>query len=300
MPDCGGYAGKFLRVDLTNEKTSEVTFDEELLRQYVGGAGIGAKILYEEVNSEADWSDPENRLIYASGPLGGTRVGGSGSFSLVTKGALTNGATSVQANGLFGAYIKFCGYDGVIVQGAASRWLYLNVNDHGVELREASYLLGRDTYETVDLLTEDLGKKARQVSVISIGPAGEHQVKFAGVFAEKGHSASHNGPGAVMGSKRLKAIAVSRGKEKVKVKDEERLAKIVEELYQNVKTFSGTVGGVYGSHMVGRGTLPIKNYLTNIWDISEEEIEGFSEEYVRKTYHPKANPCWACRLNHAT
>ena len=249
---------------------------------------------------QIDWSDPENRLILASGPLGGTRVGGSGTFSLVTKGALTNGATAVQANGLFGAYIKFSGYDGVIVQGAARRWLYLYIDDGRAELREASYLLGRDTYETVDLLTKDLGKRERQLSVVSIGPAGENLVRFAGVFAEKGHSASHNGSGAVMGSKNLKAVAVSRGNKVVEVRDRDRLADVAEKLYENVKTFTGTVGGVHNSYQTGVGTLPIKNYLTNLWDIPEDRIQGFSEEYIRATFNPKPNPCWACRLTHST
>lgn len=300
MSDFCGYAGKFLRLDLANEKTTDVIFDEETLKKYIGGTGIGAKILYEEVPPEIDWSNPENRLIFASGPLGGTRIGGSGTFSLVTKGALTNGATAVQANGLFGAYIKFCGYDGVIVQGAARRWLYLYINDGKAELREASHLLGSDTYETVDLLSRELRKKERQLSVVSIGPAGENLVRFAGVFAEKGHSASHNGPGAVMGSKKLKAIAVSRGKKTVKVKDRDKLAKVADELYQNVKTWTGTLKWVYLWHKSGNGALPIRNYLTNIWNISKNEIERFSEEYIRKTFQPKPNPCWACRLTHST
>ena len=130
------------------------------------------------------------------------------------------------------------------------------------------------------MLKKELGKKERQLSIVSIGPAGEHLVRFAGVFAEKGHSASHNGPGAVMGSKKLKAIAVSRGTKRVQVKDREKIAKIAEELYQNVKNFTGTVGGVYNSHKSGRGTLPIKNYMTSIWDAQEEEIKSFSEEYI--------------------
>ena len=133
MSDFGGYAGKFLRVDLTHEQTIDVTFDEDALKKYIGGTGIGAKLLYEEVPPEADWSNPENRLILASGPLGGTRIGGSGTISLVTKGALTNGGTSVQANGHFGAYLKFCGYDGVIMHGAARRWLYLYITDGRAE-----------------------------------------------------------------------------------------------------------------------------------------------------------------------
>jgi aldehyde:ferredoxin oxidoreductase len=300
MGDLGGYAGKFLRVNLTDEELTEEVFDEGTLRKFLGGTGIGSKILYDEVPPEIDWSDPENRIILTSGPLGGTRIGGSGTFSLVTKGALTNGATSVQANGFFGAYLKFSGYDGIIIQGAARRWLYLYIDGGEAELKEASHLLGSDTYEIVDLLTKELGKRERQLSVVSIGPAGEHLVRFAGVFAEKGHSASHNGPGAVMGSKRLKAIAVARGTKRVQVKDAEKLAKIAEELYQNVKNFTGTVGGVYRSYTSGRGTLPIKNYLTNIWETREEEIKRFSEEHIRGTFGSKPSPCWACRLKHST
>lgn len=301
MTSVGGYAGKFLRVDLTHEQCTDVAFSEETLKNHVGGTGLGVKILYDEVSPKIDWSDPENRLILASGPLGGTRIGGSGSFSLVTKGALTNGATAVQANGLFGAYIKFCGYDGLIVQGAAKRWLYLHIDDGGeTELRDASHLLGKDTYEIVDSLKKEIGKEQRQLSVVSIGPAGEHLARFAGVFAEKGHSASHNGPGAVMGSKKLKAVAVSRGKKPVEVKDKEKLAKVAEELYENAKTFTGTVGMVYSSFKSGLGTLPIKNYLTNIWNIPEDKVYEFSEEHIRKTFGPKPNPCWACRLTHST
>lgn len=299
MSDVGGYAGKFLRVDLSKERTTDVTFYEETMRRYIGGTGIGAKILYDEVPPKTDWVNPRNRLILATGPLGGTRIGGSGTFSVVTKGALTNGATSVQANGLFGAYIKFAGYDGVIVQGASKRWLCLYINNGKAELMEASHLLGKDTYETVDEIAKELGKKERQISVVSIGPAGEHLVRFAGVFAEKGHSASHNGPGAVMGSKKLKAIA-AYGTSRVDVRNKDKLAKVAEELYQNVKTFTGTVGGVHRSYESVRGTLPVKNYLTNMWDISEDGIEGFSEEYIRKTFGSKPNPCWACRLTHST
>jgi len=300
MSGLGGYSGKILRVDLTKEKLTEVIFDEETLRKYIGGTGIGAKILYEEVPPKIDWSDPENRFIVASGPLGGTRIGGSGTFSVVTKGALTNGATASQANGLFGAYMKFSGYDGIIVQGAAKRWLYLYVNNGNAELREASHLLGKDTYEVVDSLGKELGKGERQFSVVCIGPAGEHLVRFAGIIADKAHSASHNGLGAVMGSKKLKAIAVLRGSRTVVSKDEDKLAKIAEELYQNVKTFTGTIGLLYNYQKSGTGILPVKNYTTNIWNIPEDKLERFKEENIRKSCGSIRNPCWACRLLHST
>jgi len=300
MSNFGGYAGKFLRVDLTHEQTKDIIFDEETLRKYIGGTGIGVKILYDEVSPEINWSNPENRLILASGPLGGTRVGGSGTFSLVTKGALTNGATSVQANGLFGAYLKFSGYDGVIIQGEAKRWLYLYVNDDRAELRDANHLLGMDTYETGDAIREELGKKGVEMSVISIGPAGEHLIRFAGVFVDKGHSASHNGSGAVMGSKKLKAITTARGKNRAVVKDMERLTVVANEFLENTKDYRGTVGGVHRNQLSGSGTLPVKNYTTNVWDISEDELEKFSEPYIRGHFEPKRTPCWRCPANHST
>ena len=298
--DFGGYAGKFLRVDLTLERLSNVTFDEETLRKYIGGTGIGAKILYDEVPPKACWSDPANRVIIASGPLGGTAIPGSSTISLVTKGALTNGATSVQANGRFGAYLKFSGYDGFIVRGAAKRWLYLHIDDGKAELRDANHLLGMDTYASGDAIRAELGKKEMEMSVVSIGPAGENLVKFAGVFVDKGHSASHNGPGAVLGSKKLKAIAAARGKKKIVVKDVARLTAVANKFLENTKNHRGTIGGVHRSQLSGGGSLPIKNYMTNVWQIPEGALEKFSEPYIREHFKPRRSPCWGCPANHST
>src|SRR3972149_11446733 len=147
-----GYAGKILRVNLTSERLSTEVLDETTLRRFVGGVGLGAKYLYEEVPSGVRWDDPENRLIVASGPLSGTRVGGSGAISISAKGCLTNGATSTQANGFMGAYMKFAGYDALVFSGAAKRWLYLYLHDGIAELRDAQQLVGKDTWETEDAI----------------------------------------------------------------------------------------------------------------------------------------------------
>lgn len=298
--EVGGYTGKFLRVDLTFERLSDDVIDEETLRKYIGGTGIGVKILYDEVSPTIHWSDPSNRVILASGPLGGTTFPGTGTFSLVTKGAITGGCASCQANGLFGAYIKFSGYDGIIIQGAAKRWMYLNIKQDEAELREASHLIGRDTYETDSLIKKELGKKDRDMSVVSIGPAGENLCLFAGTFERKGHSASHNGTGAVLGSKRLKAIAVSRGSKRVEVKYPERLKVVADKVRERALKFRGFVGVVYKKYISGDGGLPIKNYTTNIWDITEEQIKRFSEPSIRERYNPRPNPCWACPATHCT
>ncbi len=300
MVECGGYAGKFLRVDLTFERVSNVVFDEETLRKYLGGTGLGAMILYEEVPPKASWCDPTNRLTIASGPLGATSIPGSGTISVVTKGALTDGATSVQANGRFGAYLKFSGYDGIILQGAAKKWLYLAIDENNVALRDANHLLSLDTYETGTAIQTELGKKEMEVSVASIGPAGEHLVKFAGFFVDKGHSASHNGSGAVMGSKKLKAIVAARGHHRVVVKDAERLTAVANQFLETAKNYRGTIGGVHRSQLAGDGTLPVKNYTTNVWQISDGDLEKFSEPYIRGHFEPRRSPCWGCPANHST
>jgi len=297
-----GYAGRFLRVDLSNERVIEEKNDERTLRKYIGGTGLGIKFLYEEVLPGTHWSDPQNRLILAAGPLNGTTIGGSGSFSVVTKGPLTNGATSVQSNGFFGAFLKFCGFDGMIIQGVSERWVYLHINEDDVELHDATHLIGKDTYETEDLIKKEYSKKEREMSVASIGPAGEKLVKFAGIFADKGHAAAHNGPGAVMGSKKIKAIAISRGKTRIEVNDKAKLATIATRLLNDVRSLDrktydwGTLWAIpqsYEEHW-----LPVKNYTTNTWRIERDEFAEFQPAHIRKRFEGKPKPCWACQLNH--
>ena len=306
MNELYGYHGKILRIDLTNEKVTEDKLDEATLRKWVGGTGLGAKYLFEEVAAGVGWADKENRLILASGPLGGTRIGGSGTVSVVTKGALTNGAAASQANGFFGAYLRFSGTDGIILQGKAKRWLYLYIHDNEVEFKDASALSGKDNWETNDFIRKELGATERGVAVASIGPAGENLVRFAGIFFDKGHVASHNGVGAVMGSKRLKAIVLARGTGRPMLKDKDRLATVADQLRENILgnpssrgTYEyGTLDGVIRSVMSKDGTVPVNNYTTNVFDITPDKLEKFSGPYVRSHFEPKPNPCWACRFHH--
>ncbi len=301
MSNVSGYAGKLLRVNLTSERLSDIPLDEQTVRDYIGGTCLGVKMLYDEVPPQVDWSDPVNLISIASGPLGGTRIPGSGTISIVTKGALTNGATAVQSNGYFGAFLKLCGYDGVLIQGAAKRWVYLHIGRDKPELRGAAHLLGRDTYETADMIKAELGEKDLTMSVASIGPAGENLVRFAGVFIDKGHAAAHNGPGAVMGSKRLKAIAVARGMKQVQVRDPERLAAVANKILERAKVFRGTLGGVYGGgreNLLKRASLPIRNYQTNVWNIPDEQLNRFSEPYIRETFKGQPHSCFACPATH--
>ncbi len=148
----GGYIGKGLRVDLTSGSIQEERFPEKVLRQFLGGTGIGIKVLYDEVPSSVRPFDPENRLILATGPLTGTPAIGSGTYGVVSKSPLTGFACAAQSNGQFGPALKSSGFDFIILQGAASKPVYLHI-DHGKgELLAAGDLMGKDAFETETLL----------------------------------------------------------------------------------------------------------------------------------------------------
>ena len=295
-----GSTGKVLRVDLSQGKIWDEALDEGTLQKYLGGTGMGVKYLCDEVDPKLDWSDPANILYLGSGPLGGTRIPGCASISFVTKGALTNGATSTQANGNFGAYLKWCGYDGILVQGAAADWKYLYIHEGGVELKDAGSLKGKDTWETEEGIKAELDYKERGMSVFSIGPAGENLVKYAGIFGDRGHAAAHNGVGAVMGSKKLKAFAVARtANKKMTLVDPDKIGELAKNTTESAKVFGG--GGIYnwGTSRVlptaeGAGWLPVKNYQTNIFP----EKDLFDGARVRPLFNSKNYPCYACSSHH--
>jgi len=269
-----GCSAEVLKVDLSTKKLERVKVNEDVLRKFVGGTGLGAKFLYDETPPGTEWSSPQNRLIFAAGPLNATPIGGSGTVAVVSKGPLTNGAGCSQANGFFGAFLRLCGLIGIIVQGTAENPQYLYADSESAELKDADWLLGVDTYETADLLKHEHHRRELEMSVASVGPAGEKLVKFAGVFFDHGHSASHNGLGAVMGSKKLKAIAIARGKNQVPVRSPEKVRAIAKQLAENVKTQSkdtyeyGTLKSIYSNSQMTM--LPVKNYTTSTWVINRE------------------------------
>ena len=299
-----GYAGRLLRIDLTSGKIDVQTLDEITARKYVGGASLGIRIIYDEVDPAGEWSDPENRLFLGSGPLGGTRVGGSGSIAAVTRGAMTNGIASSQANGWFGAFLRFAGYDAIVMKGAAEKWVYMHIHNGVVELKDAGNLVGKTTFDTEKTLRQMLNKTERQASVLSIGPAGENLVRFASLVADGGHVAAHNGVGAVMGSKKLKAIVIERGTGAIPLKERSAISGIGKELLANALTDKmnsmthreGTVGGVVIS--TPTGMVPVKNYTTNIHAIDPVKLETYTATYIRTKFRAKPIPCWACTAKH--
>jgi aldehyde:ferredoxin oxidoreductase len=298
-----GYAGQILRVNLSTNELIEEYPGEEILRKWVGGAGLGAMYLYDEVSPDVNCFDSDNRLIFTTGPLAATRIPGGGTFSVSTKGCLTNGATSSQANGFWGAFLKFSGFDGVIIQGTSEKFVYLYIHDGIAEIKDADHLVGKDVWETDELIKKELGYTTKNMSVAAIGPSGENMVKFAAIVADRGHVAGHNGTGAIMGSKKLKAIAIARGKHKITLSEPSRISELAKEIVETMR------GGRMGSNLYKYGTLgtyqmvekigalPIKNYTTNVYP-DKDKLEQFTPEYIRGRFKPKRNPCWACQMHH--
>ncbi len=294
-----GYTGRFLRVDLTNEAITEESFDAPTLRKWVGGSGIGAKVLYDEVPPGVDWYAPENRVIIAAGPLTGTAMAGSGTYSLVTKGPLTNGAASCQANGYFAAFMRLSGFDGIIIQGAASSWKWLHIHDGKAEIKDASPYVGLDTWQMQDAVAAALSKPEQQVSAIGIGPAGENLAKCAAVVGDKGHVAGHNGTGAVLGAKKLKLIAAERGRRRPPLADAAKLGEIARSTMDGIRDNPSNRNYRWGTSMLYQsyersGLLPTKNYQTSLFPAAGD----FLGEVYREKWKTEKTPCWACPMNH--
>ena len=293
----GGYTGNILRVDLSRGKTEIEHVNQEAVEKWVGGVGFGARYLYEEVPAGVGWSDPENRLIWTTGPLAGSGVSGAGTFNVTSKGPLSNLAGASQANGFFGAYLKFSGFDGIIFQGSASDWVYLWIKDGKAEIRDGRHLVGMDAWEMEDALRKELNAKEKEVSVYGIGPAAEHGVLYSAIVGDRGHLAAHNGLGAVMGSKKVKAVVAYRGKRTFEIKNPALLKEKNEAMFEHAKTFGpfyqwGTGGGF--SALYGIGCLPVRNYTTSLFP----EHEGMNGQYMRTHFEVRSMPCYLCRVAH--
>ncbi|MDH5751471.1 MAG: hypothetical protein OEZ59_03530 [Deltaproteobacteria bacterium] len=294
---------RVLRVDLTQGRLWDQEYPEQQWRGLLGGAGLGARIIYDEVPPETGWDHPENRLVMATGPFAGTPLWGTGGLTVVTRGAMTGGAASTQANGFFGTNLKSTGYDAIIIQGASPDWVYLHIGPRGAALRDASHLRGRDTWQVQQDLEEELCRRGRQLSVFSSGPAGENRVRFAAIQGDYGHVASKNGVGAVMGAKKLKAVAISRGDVPVSVHDGPGLERLAGVISHGVRNDPGT-GYIYQlgtlpvvRNLVKLGALPIRNYTTNLWpeDVPGEIWEG---QALRDSMAHRGHQCSACGMHH--
>ena len=297
----GGYMGKILFVDLSVGTFKEETLGEQMCHDVIGGYGLGARILYSRQKASVDPLGPENTLGLIAGPLTGTSVPTGARYTAVAKSPLTGGWGDANSGGDFGPYLKFAGFDAVFFTGISPEPVYLLIDNGKPQLKDAIPLWGKDSYETENLLMAEYGKQSR---VACIGPAGEKLSLIAGIMTDYGSAAGRSGLGAVMGSKKLKAV-VARGSMEVPVSDKATVEKIrmeqikvwrtpwpsgvseLEEMHQY-----GTSHGTYDS--AHSGDSPVKNWggvgVIDLPDRSGLHYDVFAARVERR------HGCWHCPI----
>jgi aldehyde:ferredoxin oxidoreductase len=289
-----GWAGKILNIDLTTETVETLPLDMEMAQQFLGGRGLGARLLWDLVGPEVEPLSPENVLIIATGPLTATGFQTSNRFSVTTKSPLTGTILDANSGGFWGMRFKRCGYDAIIIKGRAKTPVTIDISPESVAIKDARHLWGQTVSET----SEALGQNKNKRNVLCIGPAGEKQVRFAAIMNDVTRAAARGGPGAVMGSKNLKAIVVE-GKEKVTFDDREHFKFVMYEATKMLKAspitsqaFPEFGTAVIMNIMNSIGALPTRNF-----QLSEfEGAEAISGEAITDKILVKNAACWACPI----
>lgn len=294
----GGIMGKMLRVDLGKGVVKEEVLPDEYVEKYVGGDGLAARIIYNEVPPGTGALDPENVLVVSAGPLAGTAVQGSCNCSVAAKTPITGFTIyNGHANGSFARLLKFSGFDVIIIRGKAKKPVFLWVNDGQAEIRDASFLWGKDTWDTEAVLKREL--RQPKLSCMCIGPAGENLILISGIVSDMTHGAFRGGLGAVMGSKNIKAIAVY-GSREVAIADKERFLPLAREwrkmnmsqpFIQSLRKFGSAV--LFGMGYP-KGDIPIKNW-------SQGTLEGWEKltgEYIIEKMFKRHTTCPSCTVAH--
>lgn len=293
-PPAFGYMGKLLRVDLTRRRATIEKIQKDICRKFIGGTGLGAWILFNEVRPKSDPLGPKNKLIIATGPLTGTAAPSASRYVAIAKSPLTGIWGEAHAAGFFGPELKFAGYDAVVFEGQADEPVYLWLRDDNIEIKDAKHLWGKKTNETEAAIKKEANDN--RVKIACIGPAGENLVKTAAIINDSWRAAGRCGLGAVAGSKKLKAIAV-RGTKRVNVFDHkalretvQQLVPIIQETKREMSRF-GTSGGTAAASE--RGTLPTKNFSTGVFE-GANKITG---ETMAAKFLIGKQPCFSCPVS---
>ncbi|MEW5760807.1 MAG: aldehyde ferredoxin oxidoreductase family protein [Candidatus Thermoplasmatota archaeon] len=292
-----GYAGTILRIDLTKFFIKKQPLTIDFARNYLGGTGFCAKILWDEIKERIDPLSEKNIIVFATGPITGTIFPPSGRYVISSLSPLTNIWCESHAGGFFGPELKYAGYDAVVISGKAKEPVYIFINDGNVSIVDAKELWGLDTFETTNKLLEKLGF----ARVACIGQAGENLVRYACIMNDKYRAAGRGGLGAVMGSKNLKAIAV-RGKGSVKVANFNKFMSIAENAR---KKYTKGKWGIAAQESLGRlgtpalveaeqeiGRLPTKNHFTGIF----KDYESIGSIAIKNRFRRRRKSCFCCAI----
>jgi len=291
-----GYAGQFLRVNLSTGQIDKEKLDLELAVKFIGGRGLASYFLMQEIEPDVDPLSPANKIIFATGPLTGSTAPTGGRYMVVTKSPLSGTVASSNSGGFWGAELKRAGYDFIIVEGKSDKPCYLHVNDGSVEIRDAANCWGKLVSETTELLLQEASDpKAR---VLTIGPAGEKQALLANVMNDVYRAAGRSGVGAVMGSKNLKAIVVrGRGKLKPARDDESKtvLKSVLKKISENEVTSKGLP--TYGTSVLVNvinesGIYPTNNFQESYFPTADKT----SGETLAEKYLVKNTACFGCPI----
>ncbi len=289
-----GWAGKVLDIDLTAGSIAALPLDRETARLYLGGRGLGARMLWDLVGPEVEPLSPDNVLIFATGPLTATGAQTSNRFSVSTKSPLTGTVLDANSGGWWGMQFKRTGHDALIVRGRASTPVMIWITPDGVSIEDASHLWGKRVLETTAALGQDNNRR----NVLCIGPAGEKLVRMAAIMNDGTRSLARGGPGAVMGSKNLKAIVVV-GDEKNNASDREKFRFMLYETGKLIKASPLTSQALpeFGTAAVMNvindiGALPTRNFQASQF----EGAERISGEYMTQHLLVRNQACWACPI----
>lgn len=287
-----GYFMKIAEINLDTEEINLITLKEKEVKKFIGGSGLGAKLLYDYTDNKTDPLSGENVLIFTTGPLTGTKTFSSDRFEVITKSPLTGIYAESDCGGRWGEGLKKCGFDGIVIKGKAKKPIYITMKDEEIKINDASDLWGKDTFATDTLIKEKMGPNSH---VVCIGKAGENLVKFACIINEGKHAraAGRAGVGTVMGSKNLKAIGVL-GTKKVKIAHEHEFNQFIKgltpsmvEQTEALRKYGTSVGVEYCESV---GDLPIKNWYQGSW----EGAKKISGQYMAKTVLKKNYYCGKC------
>ncbi len=287
-----GYAGKLLRVNLSNGKMSKEEIPDAVKRDFLGGRGFAVKLLWEEVKQIDPLSD-KNKIIFSTGPLTGQPLPGSGKMVVASKSPLTGGYGDGNIGTMASIHLRKAGYDVLVVEGKSEKPCYLLIENEGVKVVDASELWGKNTFEAQDILEK---KHGRNSGILLIGPAGENLIRFSTVMSQKGRAGGRPGLGAVMGSKNLKAVVI-KGTGSIPNFDDEKLKEFGKKGYEEIKgkesyDFWMRQGTMQAFEWCNENAcLPTYNFREGVFEFSKE-MDG----YILEKLHVERKGCPMCNM----